>query len=220
VTGFAAITLAAVVLQVTVIAVTVTAPAVCMADRSDTGAAMCGAARAPTMGPWFRRRLELAPSPPLRSRRLAPFDSVGSCWRPASPPFAVILRDTNIACAYAMHGSALWRKADVRKTTSVALGADRWSGETQPAIGMGRNCLPGRPGAAARSNATRPEICRPVPEGRQVASRAWRWWPYVSSRRQRSSDDRIGSVVEHQRVFLFGGNVAVENLDASIEIAN
>jgi hypothetical protein len=94
VTGFAAITLAAVVLQVTVIAVTVTAPAVCMADRSDTGAAMCGAARAPTMGPWFRRRLELGPSPPLRSRRLAPFDSVGSCWRPASPPFAVILRDT------------------------------------------------------------------------------------------------------------------------------
>jgi hypothetical protein len=107
VTGFAAITLAAVVLQVAVIAVTVTAPAVCMADRSDTGAAMCGAARAPTMGPWFRRRLELGPSPPLRSRRLAPFDSVGSCWRPASPPFAVILRDTlYIACAHAMHGSA------------------------------------------------------------------------------------------------------------------
>jgi hypothetical protein len=72
VTGFAAITLAAVVLQVTVIAVTVTAQAVCMADRSDTGAAMCGAARAPTMGPWFRRRLELGPSPPLRSRRASP----------------------------------------------------------------------------------------------------------------------------------------------------
>jgi hypothetical protein len=202
---------------VTVIAVTVTAPAVCMADRSDTGAAMCGAARAPTIGPWFRRRLELGPSPPLRSRRLAPFDSVGSCWRPASPPFAVILRD--ILYRVRACESALWHKADVRKTTSVALGADRWSGETQPAIGMGEKLF-GRPGAAARSNATRPEICRPVPEGRQVASRAWRWWPYVSSRRQRSSDDRIGSVVEHQRVFLFGGNVAVENLDASIEIAN
>jgi hypothetical protein len=70
----------------------------------------------------------------------------------------------------------------------------------------------------------------PMPLGRKFVgpflkadkslSRAWRWWPYVSSRRQRSSDDRIASVVEHQRVFLFGGNVAVENLDASIEIAN
>src|SRR5258705_12329748 len=66
VTVFAAITLAAASLlfPVRAMAVTVTPPAVCVADSTDTGVAMCGAIGAPTMGPWFRRfRLE-------RSRQL------------------------------------------------------------------------------------------------------------------------------------------------------
>ncbi len=50
---FAAITLpaASVLLPVTAMAVTVTAPAVCVTDSAGTGAAMCGATGAPTMGP-------------------------------------------------------------------------------------------------------------------------------------------------------------------------
>src|SRR5258708_35519974 len=58
---FAAIILAAasVLFPMTAMAVTVTAPAVCVADSTDTGVAMCGAIGPPIMGPWFRRfRLE------------------------------------------------------------------------------------------------------------------------------------------------------------------
>jgi hypothetical protein len=53
VTVFAAITLAAasVVLPVTAMAVMAIAPAVCVPDPVGTGAAMCGATRAPIMGP-------------------------------------------------------------------------------------------------------------------------------------------------------------------------
>src|SRR5258705_10164605 len=92
VTVFAAITLAAASLlfPVRAMAVTVTPPAVCVADSTDTGVAMCGAIGAPTMGPWFRRfrlersrQLRIAAGSAARSTRRECYNAL--CWRATEP---------------------------------------------------------------------------------------------------------------------------------------
>jgi hypothetical protein len=63
---FAIILAASLPLQVTAMAVTITALAVCVTDFAGTGAVMCGAIGALTMGPWCLAFFEVGRSRQLR----------------------------------------------------------------------------------------------------------------------------------------------------------